>query len=146
MALWKHFRGTIYSRCEDFLLFEVLENSAEDSCACLVLLSRAPCFASVGGDARGDLGSALPCVLRWGSCQEAAEGGGGGPLGSAPREYVGFLIAASGDGSSLPPSAALNAQLLPYIFFLPLPTSAADSFGEGATRTSALGKGSGSVC
>lgn len=44
-------------------------------------------------------------------------GGGGGPLGSAPREYVGFLLAAPGDGSLLPPSAALNAQLLPYIFF-----------------------------
>lgn len=74
----------------------------------------------MGGDASGDLGRILhllPCVLSWGSCQEAGEGGGGGPLGSAPREYVGFLLTAPGDGSLLPPSAALNAQLLPYIFF-----------------------------
>lgn len=79
----------------------------------------------------------------WGCCQE----GGEGDLGSAPREYVGFLIAALGDGSLLPPSAALNAQLLPCFFFIPLPMSAADSFGgQGATHMSALRKGSGSVC
>lgn len=84
-------------------------------------------------DACRDLGTILPCVLSTGMLP----GGRGGrrSLGSAPRECVGFPIAALGDGSLLPPSAALNAQLLPCI--LPsFPPSAADSFGEqGATHT-----------
>lgn len=56
-------------------------------------------------------------------------------MGSSTREYVGFLIAVLGDGSLFSPSATLNAQLLPYFFFLPLTMSAADSFEEESATT-----------
>lgn len=36
VALWKCFKRSIYSRSEGFILFEVLESSAEVFCACLI--------------------------------------------------------------------------------------------------------------
>lgn len=151
MTVWKCFKSSIYSRSEDFLLFEVPENSAEGFCAWLTFAEQTTLLCINIADEWERIrvatwGIYCPVYAARGCCQEAGEGGGG-PLGSSPREYVGFPIAVLGDGSLLPPSATLNAQLLPYIFFLPLPTSAADSLGEqGATHTQALRRGSGRVC
>ena len=105
----RHCRVSVYSRAEDFLLFEDLKSSDESCCVCMTDFYWADCFffvyqycSWVGEMCIGISVLYCPVYSEWVCCQESGEGrGGGGPLGSLTREYVGFLIDVLRDGSLL---------------------------------------------
>lgn len=78
MPVRKHFKGSIYSRSEDFLLFEVLEKRAEAFCARLIFAEQTTllCINSAAEWERnraGTWGMYCPVYSARGCCQQGGE-------------------------------------------------------------------------